>query len=537
MGNHRTDGTGPVAAGVAQPAGRTSRRELLKATGAAAAGLLGAPALGTVSRVLAQAPKYGGMLTFASAALPASIEPHLEGADIWQQRKPLIYENLVVIDDELMPRPQLAERWERVSDVEYVFYLRRGVRFHNGKEMDAEDVKYSYERVMDPKTGSGGRGDLIMIQSIEVIDRYTLRFKLHEPSATFLINLGGKYNGVIPKDYVKTGTELQASAVGTGPFKVERFEPNQRISLRRFEQYWDAGKPYLDGVEYIAVPDESSIVAGLRAGRIHAAVLATPINFQVVSRERDLNSIRAPAIRWVVLDLAGDMEPTSNPDVRRAIALAIDRETVLQIAGAGLGDRLGVLPPAMTYWAVPWQELPNQVRDVSAARALLRKAGYARGLDMRIRNITGFPELADSLQVIVDNLREAGINVTVETVDIGVWIRDWIQRQAPPTMNVWGGFVDPDQTFYRHYHSPPKGMDFRRWNNPEVDRLLDEGRVTLEPEKRRPIYRRVQQLMAEDPISVPLYAPNLLYSLQKSVQGFRPHPTGFHYGLRFAWMA
>jgi peptide/nickel transport system substrate-binding protein len=115
-----------------------------------------------------------------------------------------------------------------------------------------------------------------------------------------------------------------------------------------------------------------------------------------------------------------------------------------------------------------------------------------------------------------------------------VWIKDWIVPQSPPTMNEWGGFVDPDQAFHRHFHSAPGGKDFRRWKNAQADELLDVGRATLDRLKRKEIYDRVQRLMAEDPITIPLYSPDLLYAMQKSVKGFQPHPTGFYYGLRFA---
>lgn len=518
-----------------------TRREFLKAAGGVGVGLavtgLGGPRhLWTAAAAPGATPRRGGQITFGSAALPASIEPHLEGADIYQRRKPLFYETLTWVDFDLVPRPMLAERWEERSPTEYIFYLRRGVKFHNGREMDAEDVKYSYERVLDPKTGSGGRGDLIMIRSIDVVDRHTLRFTLHEPNATFLINLAGKYNAVIPKDAVRTGRELQQAAIGTGPFRVEAFEPNRRLVLRRFDDYWDRGKPYLDGITFQAIPDESSLVAGLRAGQIDMVQFESGANFQLVRHLRALNNIQAPGIRWVVLDLAGDMEPTKNPDVRRAVALAIDRDAVLRIAGNGLGHRLGVLPPAMTFWAMPVDRLPNQKRDVARARELLQRAGLRPPVPLTIRNIVGFPSLAASIQVIADNLREAGFEVRVETVDIGVWIKDWIARQSPSTMNEWGGFVDPDQAFYRHYRQPPQGVDFRRWGNPEVDRLLDEGRRTLDRNRRKAIYDRVQTMLADDPISVPLYAPHLLYSLNRKIKGFRPYPTGFLYGLRFVWI-
>jgi peptide/nickel transport system substrate-binding protein len=477
--------------------------------------------------------KAAGTLTFATSALPPNIEPHMQGLDIWQKRKPLIYENLVWIDHDLAPRPELAERWEQKSPTEYVFHLRRDVRFHNGKELDAEDVKYSYERVRDPKV-SPGANDLTFVKQIDAVDKHTVRFTLTGPAATFLVNLGGKYNGVIAKDAGGDGKALLTKAVGTGPFSVDEFDPSRRLLLKRHGAYWGAQKPALDAIVFQAIPDESSIVAGLRTGQVHMAEFSSALSFRVAKSVSSLEAVQAPSTRWVVLDLAGDQAPTSKPEVRQAIALALDRAAILQIAGSGLGQRLGVLPPGLKFWALGVQDLANQQRDVAKAKALLQKAGYPGRVPMTIRNIVGFPALAAALPVIVDNLKEAGIDVNVETVDGGVWIKDWIVPQSPPTMNEWGGFVDPDQAFHRHFHSAPGGKDFRRWKNAQADELLDSGRTTLDRARRKEIYDRVQRLMADDPISIPLYSPDLLYAMQKTVKGFQPHPTGFFYGLRFA---
>ncbi|MDP2628071.1 MAG: ABC transporter substrate-binding protein, partial [Candidatus Rokubacteria bacterium] len=432
--------------------GELSRRTFLARSGAA--GLVWAA--GVRPRRAAAQGKPGGTLTFATAALPPNLEPHMQGLDIWQKRKPLIYENLVWIDAALEPQPELAERWERKSPTEYVFHLRQGVRFHNGKEMDAEDVKYTYDRVRDPKV-SPGANDLLAIKSIDVVGKHAVRFTLSGPFATFLINVGGKYNGVIPKGSAGDGKELLTRAIGTGPFMVEEFDPSRRLTLKRNPSYWGAQKPLLDGITFQAIPDESSIVAALRTGQVQVAEFASGLSFQVAKGIGTVETMQAPSTRWVVLDLAGDQEPTSKLEVRQAIALALDRPAILQIAGSGLGQRLGVLPPGLKYWAAPVPELPNQQRDVAKARALLQKAGYARRVPVKIRNIVGYPALAAALPVIVDNLREAGIDVNVETVDGGVWIKDWIVPQSPPTMNEWGGFVDPDQAFHRHFHSAPGG--------------------------------------------------------------------------------
>jgi peptide/nickel transport system substrate-binding protein len=505
-----------------------TRRGFLRG-GAAAVGV---GAIGRARPAAAQA-RPGGTLAFASSALPPNIEPHMQGLDIWQRRKPLIYENLVWIDFSLEPQPELAERWEQKSPTEYVFHLRRGVRFHNGKEMDAEDVKYTYERVRDPKV-SPGANDLAYVKQIDAVDKHTVRFVLTAPAATFLVNIGGKYNGVIPKDSGGDGKALLTKAIGTGPFTVEEFDPSRRLVLKRNAAYWGTQRPMLEGIAFQAIPDESSIVAGLRTGQIGFAEFSSALSFQVAKGVTSLNAVQAPSTRWEVLDLAGDQEPTSKIEVRQAIALALDRPAILQIAGSGLGQRLGVLPPGLKFWALPWQELPNQQRDVPKAKSLLQKAGYSGRVPMKIRNIVGFPALAAALPVIVDNLKEAGIDVTVETVDGGVWIKDWIVPQSPPTMNEWGGFVDPDQAFHRHFHSAPGGKDFRRWKNAKADELLDAGRTTLDRARRKQIYDQVQRLLAEDPISIPLYSPDLLYAMQKTVKNFQPHPTGFYYGLRFA---
>jgi peptide/nickel transport system substrate-binding protein len=165
-----------------------------------------------------------------------NLEPRLEAADAWHRRKALIYENLTWVDNYLNVQPRLAESWETQEGVLYPFTLRKGVRFHNDKELDAEDVKYSLERQLDENVGSPGRGDLLMIDKIEVVDRYTLRIRLKQPSGPFLVALGSPYNAIISKGSAPTGDTLSHSAIGTGPFMVEQFLPGQRLVLKKNPQ-------------------------------------------------------------------------------------------------------------------------------------------------------------------------------------------------------------------------------------------------------------------------------------------------------------
>ena len=511
-----------------------TRRNFLRKTGIAGLGLTSLSALSSSAPALAQPTTE---VTFATSNMPSSLEPHLNGADIWQRRKPMMYENLTRIGYDLLPKPELAKSWNRQSPTEYVFNLREGVKFHDGSEFTAEDAKYTYERILDPDVGSGGAGDLRFIDTIEVMDKYTVKFSLTDEIATdlFLLNLGGKYNGIIPKGYLpeKTSRKLSNEAMGTGPYRVVDFSPNEKIVLEKFGEYWQSDKPRPDRIIYRNVPDESSIVAGLRAGQIDMAYFWDTFNYYRVKGTPNLNTIKSPSLTIKVLDLVGDIEPTNDPRVRLAIQLGLDRGTILQIAGNGLGQRLGLIPPAMEAYALTWKELPNQERDVERAKDLLAEAGYTGTMNLKIRNIVGYPALAAAVQVIADQLSDVGINVNVETIEIGQWIKEWLEYDMINTMNAWGGFVDPDQYLYRHWHSRPKGEDFQDWDNEKADELLDEGRHTLDRDKRIEVYNELQHHMAKEAITIPLYAPELVYSMQPNIKGFQSHPMAFHYGLRF----
>lgn len=485
----------------------------------------------------AAGPKPGGTLVFATSIDVPSLEPHLESADAWHRRKALIYENLTWVDNDVVVQPQLAESWDISDDgMVYTFHLRQGVKFHNGKVMDAEDVKYSLERQLDPDVGSAGRGDLTMIDTIEVVDSNTLKITLKTPTGPFLAALGGRYNAIIPKDSAPDGETLRRTDVGTGPFMVEEFVPTEKLVLKKNPDYWDKGKPYLDKLVIQVIPDEQTILAGLRTGTIDMATLEDANNYLLLEGQDGLVLNRTPAIKIDTLELPPDIEPLGDVRVRQAILLALDKEQIMEAGILGLGRVIGGMPPAMTYWALPPEELPNQTRDVEKAKQLLAEAGYPDGFDLTLRTIVGYGTMAADAPVIAANLKEAGINVTVETVDLGVWIEDWRALREPVTRNAWGGFMDPDLLYYRHFHSPPLGMDFRRWNNPQADELLDKGRSTVDPAERKQYYDEIQRMMAEDPVMIPLYSADLLNAMQPYVKGYVQHPSGWYYGFKDTWL-
>ena len=482
-------------------------------------------------------PKPGGTLTLGTSIDVPSLEPHLESADAWHRRKALIYENLTWVDNDVVVQPQLAESWDISEDgLTYTFHLRQGVKFHNGQEMTAEDVKYSLERQLDPDIGSAGRGDLTMISTIEVVDPYTLQITLVTPTGPFLAALGGRYNAVIPKDSAPDGDTLRREAIGTGPYMVAEFVPTERLVLTKNPDYWQEGVPLLDEVVIQVIPDEQTILAGLRAGNIDMAILEDANSYMLLEGDQNITLERTPAIKIDTLELPPDFEPLDDVRVRQAILLALDKESIMEAAIQGLGRVVGGMPPAMSYWFLPPEELPNQQRDVEKAKQLLAEAGYPDGFELPIRTIVGYATMSADAPVIAANLKDVGINVSIDTVDLGVWIEDWRNRREPPTRNAWGGFMDPDLLYYRHFHTQPEGMDFRRWNSQQADDLLDQGRSTTDPAERKKYYDEVQKLIAEEAPMIPLYSPDLLVARQPYVKDYTQHPSGWYYGLAHVWL-
>ncbi|EKN63447.1 ABC transporter substrate-binding protein [Schinkia azotoformans] len=476
----------------------------------------------------------GGEIIFGTVTETPSLDPFLEAADERSRRTVLMYEGLTWVDEKMQVQPRLAGKWEISEDGKvYTFTLRDDVYFHNGAKMTAEDVKYSYELFLDESFGTGGAGDFTAVDSIEIVDDTTVKFTLKTPYASLLAALGGRYGAVVPKGTYDNG-DLKNEAVGTGPFKLVKWTPNNSMVLEKFDQYWSDERGFLDKITIQIVPDENSLLAGIRSGQIDAALLTDSKFYTMIKDNPKLNVERHPALRWTTLDFANNVEPFNDPRVRQAILKGIDKEEVMIAATDGVGSVIGAMPPAFSDWVVPVSGLENQTRDVEGAKKLLAEAGYADGFNMPLRIISSFAWMRPAAEVIASNLSEIGITVDIETVDLGVWIKDWSNYNSPNTFNEWGGFTDPDLLYYRHFRAKPEGGDWRRWNNEEGSKLLDQARVETQQEARQEIYNSFQHLMATEVPSIPLFSPDSIVVSQKHVIDYIHHPSGWWYGLTCA---
>ncbi len=520
-------------------------------SGLAAAAVLGLAAAGpafaqsegdSLYGPAAENPTLGGRLNMGLLVEPPGLDPFHQAADARIRVTVLVYQGLFYESPTGTAAPLLAESYEVSDDgLTYTIKLREGVKFHNGEEMTAEDVAYSYNYIRDPENGSPGAGDFAIISEITVVDPLTVEFKLSSPNASLPMTLGNKYGAVIPAGYFDDENSrnlMNSQSVGTGPFMLTEFVPNSHIVLDKNPDYWEAGMPYLDGVDFAILPNSASMLVALQNQRVDLVKLTKPQDVQQVESVEGLEIERWPSLNQAAIDLGSETDPLGDVKVRQAISLAIDKNEVMQASIGDFGTVLGTVPAGLQeQWGLPMAEVPMQGPDVEAAKALLEEAGMADGFDLTLTTINGYEWMDPAAVTLREQLGEVGINLQIQKVDLGVWIDNFRSSQMGFTFNDWATQPDPNLLFYRHFHSKPEGADFRNWENEEASTLLDDGRAESDPEKRKEIYLEFQRVLAETVPTVMLFSPDHLTVRSERVQNYVQHPTGWYYGLARAYLS
>ena len=277
------------------------------------------------------------VLIMARAADTTGLDPHTQTAFASFRLLELIYEPLVNLDTDLNIVPSLAESWEFSDDgLALTFHLRQGVKFHNGADFTSEDVKATFERILDEATGASARANYLSIASIDTPDDYTVVFNLSEPDAPLLAALATTNAAIVDSADIASG-DVATVANGTGPFMLENWTPDQTTTLKTNPNWWGA-VPKIDGIEIRIIPDETSILAALRAGTIDFALLNDPLVATLLKDDPTVVLNRVQAINYHVLQLRAVEPPLDKLEVRQAISCAIDRQEVLDVAALGEGQ-------------------------------------------------------------------------------------------------------------------------------------------------------------------------------------------------------
>jgi len=517
-----------------------SRRRLLQ-LGAVAAGTSALAAVTVhdsqaAPNAQADTPKPGGRLKVLYTNDPDVLDPHLTSSIAAIRVIDLVYESLLGFDEQQKLVPMLAERWEIPDDKTYIFHLRQGVKFHNGRSLVAEDVKYTYERIMNPETGSPQTWYFTAVDQIEVPDPATVKITMKAPFAPFLYALAQPTVSIVPKEEVeKQGGNLNKQAVGTGPFILKEWVPKTKVTYDKNPEYWMGGKPYLDGIDVTIQSDEAVISTSIRAKSTDFVDYVPPKDFDNLKNMKGLTLIEFTGTDWEYLGLNTLKKPFDDKRVRQAIAWTVNVDDIVKNAYFGHATKLTCGP--LPSWS--WAHCPDAVYpapDLEKAKALLAESGYPDGFKMTITMGRPAPTYNAAAEVTKAALKQIGIDAEIEGMEWGTWVDKVInQKDFESTITGWHSFIDPDQYLYPQFHTG----EFWNWysySNPEVDKLLEEGRTTLDQERRKEIYLQLQRMLAEEAVYIFYTNDNVLKAHFDYVKGYQAPPSATNLFFRETWL-
>jgi peptide/nickel transport system substrate-binding protein len=399
--------------------------------------------------------------------------------------------------------PDLAKSWEISSDGrEYVFSLREGVKFHHGKELDSDDVKYSIERVMNPATRSPKAFAYRWIDSVQMIDQYHLKIRLKEPYGPLLTTLTIQNCPVIPKDWNPTATK---PAPGTGPFVFKSFIPNESAEFTRFDRYWEIDEktgdrlPYLDSFHWKKIVDPVVRWTALRAGDLDYIqdpprkatldAMKNPLPGIVVSLPQPVGNT------WIYFNVT--KPPFDNKKVRQAFAYAIDKEELVKASLWGLGETVNNQPfLKRSRMYIP---VKDRVVDLPKAKQLLAEAGHPQGFKMEFLERSGTIADLEGCQAAMGQLKKIGVEASMQVVDAAAWMKKLREGEYAISLRGDSERLDPDDAYYMRLHSSEIGKNnWSRYSSKKMDELLEKGRTAWKWGDRVPIYREVVEMIRED---------------------------------------
>jgi len=499
-----------------------------------------------VAPAMAETPKKGGTfrmsLQVQEMSDPATFD-WVEKSDISRH----IVEYLAITDTDNVTRPYLAESWQPSEDLKtWTFKLRKGIKWSNGDEFNADDVVYNFKRWLDPKTGSSniglfsamtsdaGNGKKKMTEgAVEKIDDYTVRLNLNSSVLSIPENLYNYPTAIVHRRFEEEGGNLSKNPVGTGAFElVEHKVGESAILRRRKEPYW-GGEVYLDEIHYIDVGEDSAAAAAaLASGQLDGIFRLDLNTLDAVKRIPGAVVSQAQTAQTGVIRMKVTEKPFDDIRVRQAIVLCSDNEENFRKAHRGMGavgenHHVAAIHPE-------YFKLPPLKRDVAKAKQLLKEAGYANGLTLTcaVGNTQGTQE-QDSVTVLKNNLAEAGITLNIDVMPAAQYWEVW--DKAPFSLTSWTHRPLGTMVLSLAYRS---GVPWNEssYSNPEFDKALDIAESIFDPKERREAMEKCEKILQDDAIMVQPYFRAVFSAVKDNVKGYKTHPTLYHQ-FNKVWLA
>ncbi len=448
-----------------------------------------------------------------------SLDPHLSHASGTEEVMFNIFTGLIMPspDGELVP--SLAERWEINEDsTSFKFYLREGVVFHDGSDFTSADVKYTYERACGKIEGEedAARASFAdVITDIEIHDDYTVTIHLNQSNAKFMSLM---YWAIIPEG---SGPSQSTNPVGAGPYKFVDYTPGMGMNVVKNENYYEAGLPKMDQVEFKIFADLNAGVLALTNGEIQYMMITYDMVSQIpedrfVVEQYPMNTVQ-------LMGLNNDFEPFQDVRVRQALNYAIDKQQIISMLAPGAPEVDSNFSPVMGYWYEDVSDYYSQ--DIEKAKELLAEAGYP-DLSFTVRVPGEYQIHVNAAQILEQQFTQAGITLRIDVVDWNTWLEDvYTARNHEATIIGLTGKLDPDSILYRF--TSDYSRNFINFNNTRYDELMESGILESDSLQRVEIYKEAQRILAEEAASVFIMDPINYVAVDASLDGFVYYPINF----------
>jgi peptide/nickel transport system substrate-binding protein len=485
--------------------------------------------------------KKGGALVVGQDVAPVSLDPILTTAHPAAQIYEHLYSTLVQPDVETGKIvPDLAESWEVPDPKTHIFKLRQGVKFHSGRALTAEDVKYSFERLLDPKNNAPIRAYVGPIDTIEVLGDYSIKFTHKEVYAPFLNAIGDRRPiAIVDRELVeKNDGKLSAVSNGTGPFKLVEYVPDNKIVMERHDPYHEKDLPYLDRLEFRIIPDEQARMAAIRAGEVGLTTIKDPKTAMLLKSDANvvLHQVGTFLREGTPFNMA--REPLGDVRVRQAISYALNRQEMVDtILGPEGGEVTGAIPPLEKEWTLPMtrENFPTWFQDVEKAKALLQEAGKADGFKLSIAVSSAYPPEAATAQLMQSQLKRVNIETEVRVMEFGALLQTQRDLNFDLLLTLHSGRPDPHQ-YIGTIMRTGEAQNYGKYSNPKVDELIGRGLQTLDVAERKQVYAEVQRIYANDLPYMHMFVINSFEPARKEIKGILPQASQYRPYLRRVWI-
>jgi peptide/nickel transport system substrate-binding protein len=432
----------------------------------------------------------------------------------------LVFGGLTEIGPDGRVKPDIAEKWTASEDLKtWTFNIRRGVKFHSGRDVDAQDVIETVKRIQDKATGSVTRVNFELIERMEAPDPYTVRIHLKAPYAGLADIFSDRQARIVPRDKLDT---LAKAPIGSGPFKLKEFVPGDHVTLEKNAAYYVKGVPALDTVILKIMPESAAQAAALQNGEVDLVWNLPLESIETFKKNPNIAIDSVPTSTWDGIIMNGAHKPFDNPKVRRAVELAIDKKQMVEVALFGYGTPTHtMIPPGHPYYN---NDIKIGDPDIARAKKLLAEAGYPDGFSVTLYTPVGRPTRERAGLAVREMLKPLNVKVDIQRVPWDKFIGEVEGKQA---FYVDGFYSRPtiDASIYPWYHATGS-WNTTLWNykNSDMDKLLEGARAARTDAEQKSYYLKFQQLALEDPPGIIPYVINHMNAYRKNVKGFKSSP-------------